>query len=117
MGYYSDLVVLIPKEHKAIFEDLLTHHKFPNESKIPTNETDIDVEYKFYSLKWYDDFEDVNAITQFLNEIYKAEKLIVPDSHPITTLYRMGEDTYDEEDYFDTAGNNGYYINREIKRI
>ena len=95
MGYRSDLTICIDEPHvlKATFDN---HKGFKSLLRLAENEPEhVKVEgktpnhiiYQIYEVKWYDSYEEVSDITEFL------------DSLPANGFggYRIGEDDGDIE--------------------
>ena len=68
MGYRSTVYVKIPMEDQQEFEELLKQHRLTECFQLAKGDcTDKYTRYVGYDLKWYDGYEDVDAINDFIN--------------------------------------------------
>lgn len=95
MGYRSCLYVKIPNKDVKEFDKLLQDSDLDLAFEKQEVEDDSFQRYAAYDLKWYDSFDDVKKINQFI----ETEN---PPNGPRGML-RIGEDNETEE-YGDTIG-------------
>ena len=76
MGYRSKVIIGVEKQHSKRLENIFKKHQYTN---IFIEDTERDryykeqKEWKYYVgtyLKWYDDYDEVREINQFIEDIY-----------------------------------------------
>ena len=67
MGYRSEIYIQVEKELENDLIELFIKHDLENAFK-KQDETETTVKYSGDWLKWYEGYEDVDAINSFINE-------------------------------------------------
>tara|TARA_R100001463_G_scaffold62468_1_gene115368 strand:- start:833 stop:1255 length:423 start_codon:yes stop_codon:yes gene_type:complete len=115
MGYRSTIMFGVEQSHAPKLDEILKEYKmtpdervskdYPNYEVVKDKHGDFEkwekvddlqmVVYKFEYLKWYDDYDDVRAVTKYLKGLAytldEDDNVVETDDHDTTFLVGLGE--------------------------
>ena len=82
MGYTSRVLIAVPKKAEKELDKLLTKHDLISENEysyrfVKTHHTEDIILYQANSLKWYEEYKDVQEISRLIEEYEPSGACIV----------------------------------------
>lgn len=97
MSYRSDVAISISKNLEKRFDKLLKENRITDYDKKHYN--DGGIVYLFYGFKWYEEYPDIKAVMDFVNETCDKEQPEDESKAESITFQRIGEDTSDYDEF------------------
>ena len=97
MSYRSDVAISISKNLEKRFDKLFQDNQITDYNK--KHYKDGGIVYLFSSVKWYEDYQDIKAVMDLVNEICDKEQPEDESKAESITFQRIGQDTSDYDEF------------------